>query len=183
VPIVFAGGDPEKVARVKALLPDAVYASWRGVRGAVARAIAHPPPAYGKPRSRLAGYAGTPLPNKLGIKPGTDVLLVGGPQDFDRILDKLPEGARVRRRGRGGADLVMWFVRYRRALERDVVEMAARLGRGAMWIVWPKRGSEVPGDLSQQLVRKAGLAAGLVDYKIGALDRTWSGLKFTRRKK
>ena len=118
-----------------------------------------------------------------GTKAVPIVFAGGDAEKVARVKALLPEGAKVRRRGRGGADLVMWFVRYRRALERDVVEMAARLGRGAMWIVWPKRGSEVPGDLSQQLVRKAGLAAGLVDYKIGALDRTWSGLKFTRRKK
>jgi hypothetical protein len=79
--------------------------------------------------------------------------------------------------------LAVWFVRSLRDLERDIRSAAARLTEGSLWIAWPKRSSRQASDLTQQRVREAGLGAGLVDYKVCAIDATWSGLLFTRRKK
>jgi hypothetical protein len=129
-----------------------------------------------------AGYSGTPLPKKLGIKPGTAALLVAAPEGFERTLGALPEGATLRRAGRGGAELVIWFVRSAQDLARGMTRMAARVEGGGMWIAWPKLGSPLASDLRENLVRDAALAEGLVDYKVCAIDATWSGLKFARRK-
>jgi hypothetical protein len=170
------------VAAIRSLLPDAVYTTWRGVRGAVRRAIEHPPADPRVPRSTLEGYAGTPLPKKLGIKPGSRVALVGAPSGFERTLGALPAGAALHRGLRGSPGLVLWFVRSRAELGRRVRTMAHRLGEGAMWIAWRKQASARAGDLTQQQVREAGLAAGLVDYKIASFDPTWSGLLFRRRR-
>lgn len=181
VPLVFAGGEPEKVARVRQSLPDAVYCSWDGIHSAVKRALTHPPADPVKPASALAGYSGTPLPKKLGIKPGSVVGLLGAPPGFRTTLGELPAGA-VLRQGAGGGPLTLWFARSRREVESRVRRMAVEIGDGALWIIWPKKASGVATDLTQQLVREVGLGAGLVDYKICAVDQTWSGLLFTRRK-
>jgi hypothetical protein len=183
IPLVLAGGETEKVQRIRRHLPDAVFTSWRGIRAAVRRAIAQPPSDPVAPSSVLAGYSGTPLPRKLGIKPGFVVALVGAPPRFERKLGKLPEGVTLRRSARGQADLTLWFVTRRSELERRVRAMAARTARGHLWIVWPKKASGRATDFGQKEVRAAGLGAGIVDFKIAALDETWSGLCFAARRK
>jgi hypothetical protein len=181
VPIVFADGDPAKIAKIKQLVPDAEYAPWRRVRSALKRAIAHPPRKPVKTASVLAGYSGTPLPKKLGIKPGLTVGLVGAPKGFEKTLGQLPENVILRRPARGRCDLLIWFPTSRKNLERRVAKMGATTGPGGIWIAWPKQASGVETDLTQTEVRRAGLDHGLVDYKICAIDATWSGLKFARR--
>lgn len=182
VPIVFVEGEPDKVAGIRKHLPDAVFASWRGIRGALKRATEQAPAEPVKPTSTLAGYSGTPLPKKLGIKTGSRVALIGAPADFAGTLGPLPEAARLSDKAHADADLVLWFIRSRKELERGIAPRAQALERGSMWIVWPKKASALKTDLAQQDVREAGLGAGLVDYKVCAVDQTWSGLLFTRRK-
>jgi hypothetical protein len=129
-----------------------------------------------------AGYSGTPLPKKLGIKPESVVRMVGAPQGFRKTLGALPEGAELREDLRGRPNLTLWFLPNLEVLERGMQAMAASLEEGSIWMIWPKKASGMATDLSEQKVRKAGLAAGLVDYKVCAVDATWSGLLFTRRK-
>jgi hypothetical protein len=181
VPIVFAGGVPEKVARVRKVLPDAVFATWRGVRGAVRRALVLPPsdPVAPKP---MAGYAGVPLPKKLGIKPDRRVVLLGAPAGFERKLAPLPDRVRLRRQARGRFDVVVLFAKSRADLRRRFpVASRATAERGRLWIAWPKRASGADTDLTPQAVRSHAMESGFVDYKICAIDETWSGLCFARR--
>lgn len=182
VPLVFVDGDPDKVARIKELLPDAVYTTWSRIRSALKRAIAHPPAVTVVPRSRLAGYSGTPLPRKLGIKANSVVVLVDAPQGFEKTLGELPEGVTLRRQTSGRRDLTIWFTKSREDLKRRIERIVAVADRGGLWIAWPKKASRLAADLSQADVRKIGLAAGLVDYKVCAIDATWAGLRFSRRK-
>ncbi len=182
LPLVFAGGDPEKVERIRALLPDAVFTTWEGVAKALAAAIARPPRDPVVPPSHMAGYSGRPLAKKLGIKPGAVVGLIDAPEDFAATLGTLPEGATLRRGARGRCDLLVWFVRSRAALAAGLGRLTARDDLRALWIAWPKKTSAFAGDLSEREVRATGLAAGLVDYKICAVDETWSGLLFARRR-
>lgn len=182
IPIVMAGGDPAKVAAMRKHLPGAAFAGHAGLPAAVARAIARPARPVPKPASALAGYSGTPLPKKLGIKPGSVVALEAAPRGFEAVLGELPEGARTRRGGAAAPDLTLWFVRSRRELEAGVVRMAPRAGSGGLWIVWPKKTSAIAGDVGEGDVRAAGLAAGLVDFKVCAVDATWSGLRFSRKR-
>ncbi|MDH4211139.1 MAG: DUF3052 domain-containing protein [candidate division WOR-3 bacterium] len=182
VPIIFAGGTPEKVAKVKEHIPDAVYTEWRTVRRDLKHAILHPPVAPVAPDSLLAGYSGIPLVKKLGIKPNTIVTLIDAPHDFDRLLLSMPAGVILRKRFSKQNDLIIWFVKSRKVLQKRVGDISKRVGNAGLWIVWPKKSSHIPSDLSQRLVREAGLNAGLVDYKVCAIDRTWAGLKFSVRK-
>ena len=133
-------------------------------------------------KSSLAGYSGTPLPRKLGIKPGYAVALPGAPHDFETTLGELPDRVTLRRRVQGRCDLIVWFVGSRRELRQRVQRYGLKAGPGGLWICWPKKASGVQSDLSERVVRETGLANGLVDYKIAAIDQTWSGLRFTRRK-
>lgn len=182
VPLVFVEGDPEKVAGIRRLLPDAHYTRWGRIHSALQRAVSRRTAAPVVPRSVFAGYSGVRLPQKLGIKPGSVVALVGAPRGFEKTLGDLPEGVLVRRHGRGRADLTLWFTKSRKELEERMQRMKIHAQQGALWIVWPKKTSSVTSDLSQAFVRQAGLAAGLVDYKVCAVDETWAGLKFARRR-
>ena len=129
-----------------------------------------------------AGYSGKPVPAKLGIKEGHRVLVTGAPEGF--ALDPLPGGVTLHARaaGREPYDLVLAFCPDRSALKKRFAPLAGRITTaGALWIAWPKRASGVATDLDENVVRDVGLAAGLVDVKVIAVDATWSGLKFVRR--
>lgn len=130
-----------------------------------------------------AGYSGTPLPRKLGIRPGSRLLIVGTPVVL--ALDPLSDGVELRRRDVAGSppyDVVLAFCADRRALEARFAPLSGRLTTtGALWIGWPKKAGGLTSDLDESVVRGHGLAAGLVDVKVAAIDATWSGLKFVVR--
>jgi hypothetical protein len=132
-----------------------------------------------------AGYSGTPLPRKLGIRDGHRVLLAGAPAEFDlgdlASLDL--HGVSVQRRaGAAPYDVIVAFCPDRRTLERRFSALARRLvANGGLWIAWPKRSSGLATDLDENVVRDVGLGAGLVDNKVCAIDETWSGLRFVVR--
>ena len=182
IPLLFAGGADAKVAKIKAALPDAVYTPWSRVRGALRRAIANPPKAPIVPSQRASGYSGTPLPRKLGIKPEQIVALVRAPKDFESTLGTLPEGVTLRRRAQGRVDLAVWFPKSASDLAARVPAMDKLVGDGTLWICWPKKASGVRTDLSDGAVRDTVLRHGLVDSKSCAIDETYSGLRFTRRR-
>jgi hypothetical protein len=130
----------------------------------------------------MAGYSGTPLPRKLGIKEGSAVLLRLAPEGFERALSPLPAAARLARAGRMPFDVIVFFAEKRAVLERELPAVVARLKQdGGLWIAWPKKSSGRLTDLEENFVRTAGLGAGLVDNKICAIDETWSGLRFVYR--
>jgi hypothetical protein len=178
--LVFAGGAPEAVEKTRSLLPDAVFTDWALVGPALKNALRSVPDKPVVPNA-MAGYSGTLLPKKLGIKPNTTVALLGAPPGFESKLEPLPEGVYVRRRA-GAADRVLLFVDSAAALAARF-DAAARnvAGGGGLWIVWPKKASGMAKDLGELEVRRFGLDAGWVDYKICAVDETWSGLQFARR--
>ena len=133
-------------------------------------------------RKPPAGYSGTPLPRKLGIRPDTTVALAEAPKSFARTLGALPEGARLRDGARGACDVALWFVTTRSEYAQGLHAWARRDDWRALWICWPKQVSGLQTDLGETAVRTYALAAGLVDYKICAVDSTWSGLCFAHRK-
>jgi len=182
VPLVFVDGDPEKVAAIQKILLDAVFTAWPEVAPALKRAVVNPlkdPLVPGV----FAGYAGASAAKKLGIKAGSTVALVHAPSGFEQRLGALPIGVTLRRNPRGRRDLTLWFVRSRQALERGVGTMKNFANAAGLWIVWPKHKATASPDVSQVVVRKVGLAAGIVDFKIASIDAEWSGLRFTQRKK
>ena len=129
----------------------------------------------------MAGYSGTPLAKKLGIREGSRLAVVSSPNGFCERLE-LPPGVNLRRQARGRLDVVVFFVTRRAELTRRFPTLQRRLEPdGGLWIAWPKRMSGVATDLSENPVREVGLANGLVDNKVAAIDDTWSGLRFVWR--
>ena len=128
----------------------------------------------------LAGYSGTPLVKKLGIKPGMTVAVIGSPRGFRDELVGLPDDVRLTMTTSKPADLVIWFVADRKTLHAGLA-LALRTMTTGLWIAWPKKTSTLASDVSENDVRDTGLANGIVDYKVCAINATWSGLKFARR--
>jgi hypothetical protein len=132
--------------------------------------------------SGAAGYSGTPLPRKLGIKEGSRVAVLSAPDDFDSTLGPLPEGVVVRRRLRGPLDVVVFFTTSRAQLERRIEALRAALDpAGRLWVAWPKRASGVATDVTEDMVREVALSHRLVDNKVAAVDVIWSGLQLVIR--
>ena len=130
----------------------------------------------------MAGYSGTPLVQKIGIKTGHRLMLRNHPQSFLKDLGKLPEG--VSTGAKKDADVVVFFTERLSELEKSFPALAAALvENGMLWIGWPKKASGRVTDLTEDVVRRVGLRHGLVDVKVCAIDETWSGLKFVIRVK
>jgi hypothetical protein len=182
VPIVFVDGDPKKVAGIRKKLPDATYTSWVSIGPAMKKVISKPVKDVVVPVS-TSGYSGTPLPKKLGVDGGRSVLLIGAPDGFEKsICDGSTQD--VRRAGKKPADVVMLFSKSEADFTKRLPAAKSAMNEGGgLWIAWPKKASGVKTDLTENVIREHGLAAGLVDYKVCAIDATWSGLKFARAKK
>ncbi len=183
IPIVFVGGEREKVTKVKALLPDAVYASWAGINRALKRAIRHPPSEPIRFPSVFGAYARTPLSKKLGINPGSRVAVLNGPKNFPEELAPLPTGVKLSRNLTPQPDITIVFVTSLKRLTGQLPRLAPMGHNGGLWIAWPKRSSSLESDLTQAIVRRTAEDSGLVDFKVAAFNDTWTGLRFTLRGK
>jgi hypothetical protein len=130
----------------------------------------------------MAGYSGTPLPQKLGIKPGSRLGLSNGPAGFTEVLGPLPEGVCISSPASGCCDVIVSFVRTPAEVEAGFLALKPLLDwAGGLWIAWPKRTKTFTPEVSENQVRDIGLAAGLVDNKVCAVDEEWSGLRFVWR--
>lgn len=130
-----------------------------------------------------AGYSGTPLVRKLGIREGARVAVVAAPDDFAETLGELPDDVVVITRPRGGSDVVVAFFTRRRDIERRLATLRKAIEpAGGLWIAWPKRSSGVATDITEEAIRDVALPTGLVDNKVCAIDETWSGLRLVIRR-
>jgi hypothetical protein len=130
-----------------------------------------------------AGYSGTPLPKKLGIKPGHRLRLVDAPPGFERTLGELPDAVElVGDDAEAGLDVILFFTASGDGLRARFAELAGALvPAGMLWVAWPKQAAKVPTDLTENVVRDVALERGMVDVKVCAIDETWSGLKLVYR--
>jgi hypothetical protein len=129
-----------------------------------------------------AGYSGTPLPRKLGIREGSRLLVIHAPQDFAATLGELPPAVEFVGPGASALDVAILFALDAATVRAEFEALAASLQpAGGLWVAWPKRSSGVSTDLDENVVREIGLAGGLVDNKVCAIDATWSGLRFVWR--
>lgn len=130
-----------------------------------------------------AGYSGTPLPAKLGLKPGMTVLLAGAPDGYDQTLQPLPDGVRFVARASAAVGLVQAFHTRRTELAADLRRLRQVLAPDAvLWVSWPKKASKVPTDITEDVIRELALPLDWVDVKVCAVDAVWSGLKLVVRK-
>lgn len=183
IPLVYVGGEAEKVARVRTLLPDATYTAWEQIGPALQEALARPLDNPVAPTSSMDAYAGQALPKKLGIKAGMKIALLDAPPGFIQLLGAIPAGVQFEDNLAAGGEMAIWFVRSQSDLETALQAASGLEALSALWLAWPKKASGLPTDLTQPVVRAAGLAHAWVDYKICAIDQVWSGLLFARRKR
>ena len=183
IPIVFVGGDQQKVSQVKTHVPDALYADYDNLKTVIKEAIARPPKVTTIPKSVFEPYRHVPLAKKLGIKPNNKLALINSPENFTKALGELPRSVTIQKQVSDQSDIVILFAEKEKDLQDYLGKIINKLRpNGKLWIAWQKKLSETPARLTQTEVRGAGLALGLVDYKISSFDATWTGLLFTRRK-
>src|SRR5712691_2922364 len=131
----------------------------------------------------MAGYSGTPLAKKLGIKEGSRLFLSGAPRNYLELVAPFPKGARVVPKIDGETDIVHIFSTERARLTATLRDSLKRLKQdGTIWVSWPKKSSKVPTDVTEGTIREVALPMGLVDIKVCAVDDIWSGLKLVVRK-
>ena len=183
LPIVFAGGDPEKVERVRAHLPGEMFVAWKDAARALKKAMKQTPPPK-LPRPYVEQWKESSLATKLGFKANSKVALLGAPEGFEELTGDPPEGLEFQSGINRQTSLAIWFVRSRQELEGEIGFVSARLPeRASLWIAFPKQASRLRVDFNSNDVRAAGLAVEFVDYKVCAIDADWSGLKFARKKR
>jgi hypothetical protein len=131
----------------------------------------------------MAGYSGTPLPQKLGIKPGLTVVTVNAPANYRRWLVTIPEGLTFSDRLKQDSSFVHVFIKKHSELANSLPILRKKIAdTGTVWVSWPKRSSGVPTDVTEDVVRAVALPLGFVDVKVCAVDETWSGLKLMVRR-
>jgi hypothetical protein len=131
----------------------------------------------------MAGYSGTPLPQKLGIKAESDVLSINAPANYRKLLGQLPAGVKFSERLGNECVFVHFFTARRAELEKELRLLRPRLAdAGTLWVSWPKKSAGVATDITEDVIRAVALPLGFVDVKVCAIDDTWSGLKLMIRR-
>lgn len=174
IPLIFVEGAPGKVDRAKQLIPDARFTTYAKIGPVLEDVLANPPREAVVPRSWFGPDSPTPLSKKLGIKEEQIIGLVNAPEGFEAQIP----GAACRRNPKSAIPLTLWFLESRAGLESALPKIVQRAIDGGVWIIWRKTTKEYKPDLNSKLVRDLCLAAGLVDFKICAVDETWTGMRF-----
>ena len=179
IPLVFVDGDPEKVAAIRAQMPDAVFTPLKRVAAAIARAraldLTHP----AKPPSVMERYGGRTTAQKLGIKENSSVGVFDAPRDYVTVLGALPQGVELVEEPDSIHPVTLWFVRDPREYQAGLRVKRKLAPHSKFWVIWQKGSTN---GLTGEFVREAAIEAGLVDYKICAVDARWSGMVFAAQK-
>ena len=131
----------------------------------------------------MAGYSGTPLPQKLGIKPGLMVVTINAPANYRRLLGQIPDGVTFSERLKSGSSFVHLFTSRRSEIQKKMPILRNKLSdNGTIWVSWPKKSSGISTDVTEDVIREIALPLGFVDIKVCAVDETWSGLKLMIRR-
>ena len=131
----------------------------------------------------MAGYSGTPLPQKLGIKPGLMVVTINPPANYRRLLGQIPDSVTFSERLKSGSSFVHLFTSRRSEMQKKMSILRDKISdNGAIWVSWPKKSSGIATDVTEDVIREIALPLGFVDIKVCAVDDTWSGLKLMIRR-
>jgi hypothetical protein len=183
IPLIFVDGAPEKVEAVRRQLPDAKFTTRKRLGASIRMACAKGVPADPVvPPGAMGRYGSRTMAQKLGIREGSTLAVIDAPRDYAAALGALPEGVEIAEDPASAQELkqvTLWFVRDPREYEAGLRGMRAIAGRTKLWVVWRKG---VKGGLTDRKVREAAIEAGLVDYKICAVNEQWSAMAFAGRK-
>jgi CheY-like chemotaxis protein len=179
IPLVFFGGEPAKIETVKAVLPDAAYATERTlgrlIKAACKGRVRNPV----IPPSAMERFKAKSAPQKLGIAAGSTVALIDAPRDYAAVLGDIPEGAEFFEDPESVKNITLWFIRDSEAMLAGLRRMRAIAAKTKLWIVWPKA---TTNRFREGSIRELGIENGLVDYKICSVNEQWSGILFARSK-
>jgi hypothetical protein len=183
IPIVFCEGAEDKVSRIRAELPDAVYCRAGTLRFALKRAIANPPKHPAKPTRMMDRYASRTVAQKLGIKESSTVALIDAPLDYAKVLGEMPANVRFLENDGPVASVSLCFVREVHSLQRMLSAVRELASATKLWILWPKKASQAGSTVTERLVREHAIELGLVDYKICSVSDVWSAMLFARKER
>jgi CheY-like chemotaxis protein len=177
IPLVFCEGEEEKVAKTRALLPDAAFCKFSHLKSTLRTATRSTPKAPAVPPAMMNRYAGRTTAQKLGIRGGHAVALLDAPRDMPAALGALPENVTF---VETTAAVTLCFVSDPHALRQQLSSLRSVAAQTKLWVCW-KKGKLAEGGVSERLVRETGISLGLVDYKICAVSDVWSGLLFAAK--
>jgi hypothetical protein len=180
LPLIFVDGEPEKVQKIKELLPDAVYTTLSQVASATKRAMSKAPAAPVVPPQYMQRWTARTTAQKMGIKEGSRVALLDPPHDYARVLGELPKDVALEEDPQEVLPVTIWFVRDPEEYIRALPRKRALAARSKFWVVWPKGQRD---GINQFVIRETALQLGLVDYKICSLNEVWTGMVFAVKKK
>ena len=179
IPIVFVNGEPEKVAAVRHLIPDATYTTTPRVKSALRSALASPPAAPVRPQQMMERWGTRSAAQKLGIAKDSRVAVIDPPPDYARAIGDLPEGATYEEDSTADCKLALWFVHGPAEFHAALPRMRRLAAQARLWILWRK---SKPGGLNGNLIRQGAIDVGLVDYKICSVNEAWSAMVFAVKK-
>lgn len=187
IPVIFVGGQPDKIAAARKMFPAATYCrrdELLDVLKHVEAGMVTVPVEATLKRPSNSGYSGKPLPQKLGLAAGQRVAFLHVPGDWNDLIGLLPADVTQFAKPVKDLDLAVLFVTERRVLAREFPKLTTQMAaKGMIWVSWPKKSAKVKTDLDENIVREIGLEEYWVDVKVCAISEIWSGLKFLRRKK
>lgn len=182
IPVVFCEGAEDKVAPIRALLPDANYCARSTLKSTLRKALKNRPEQPVVPKDMMERYAGRTAAQKLGIKAGSRVALIDAPAHGVQALGQLPERVELGEDGAGTAEVTLCFGHDAGLLAARLSELRARAGSTKLWVLWRKGGSSARGDLTENVVRAHALDLGLVDYKVCSVNEVWSAILFAPKR-
>jgi hypothetical protein len=180
IPLVFVGGEPEKVEAIRKLIPDAEFTTVKTVAAGIKRATAKKNMNPVVPPDSMDRYSGRTTAQKLGIKEGMTVAVFNPPRDYASALGALPADVELVEDPDDLHPLTLWFVTDPREYRAALGAMRRLAGKTKLWVIWHK--ATAGGNLTDKIVREFGNEVGLVDYKICAVDKRWSGMAFAVKK-
>jgi len=181
IPLVYVGGEPEKVAAIRQKLPDAVYTSSARLSGSLRKALSAAPKNPLVPPPIMQQYKGRTTAQKLGIKEGNSIAVIDPPRDYVAVLGAMPEGVSLLEESPRACDLTLWFVQDVSGYQSELPRLKKRAAGGKLWILWRKQSAGKKSNLTLPQIRETAMQVGLVDYKICSLNEIWSGMLFTKK--
>jgi len=182
LPLVFVGGAEEKLAAVRRLLPDATYTTTGKLKSAIRSAMKNKPAAPVVPPQMMDRYALRTSAQKLGVKPDSAVAVFDAPRGYAQILGELPTGAMLLEEPPDPCAVTIWFAHGPEGFVAALPRLQRLASKTKLWVAWKKKSAAPTSRLSEDFVRNAAIAAGLVDYKVCAIDTTWSGLALAAKR-
>jgi len=179
---VFVDGLPEKVEAIRKWLPDATYTSNMRIKSALRHALAHPPAEPVRPAQMMERFGGRASAQKLGIREGSTVVVIDPPRDYAKVIGQVPSGVTFQETGDEASNVTLWFVHDPETYLDGLPRMRSLAGQTRLWVLWRKQAAGGSAGVTQNFLRQAAIAVGLVDYKICSVNQTWSGLAFGRKK-